>query len=74
LLIRIALVLPLVGDRDEALYARRCGSGKWVKVSGGPLNGQRTYRLKWTTFSEERGTYALRQAEAGRKYYPLTAR
>src|SRR5262245_9404487 len=33
LLVRIALVLPLVGDRDEALYARRRGSGKRVKTS-----------------------------------------
>jgi len=32
LLVRIALVLPLVGDRDEALYARRRGSGKRVKT------------------------------------------
>jgi hypothetical protein len=34
LLVRIVLVLPLVGDRDEALYARRCGSGKRVKTTG----------------------------------------
>src|SRR5262245_42044153 len=32
LLVRIALVLPLVGDRDEALYASGRGSGKRVKT------------------------------------------
>ena len=32
LLVRIALVLPLVGDRDEALDASRCGSGKRGKT------------------------------------------
>src|SRR5262249_59749412 len=35
LLVRIALVLPLVGDRDEALYASGRGSGKRVKTKLG---------------------------------------
>jgi len=41
LLVRITLVLPLVGDRDEALYAKRPGSGKRVKTSTTPPSNPR---------------------------------